>query len=59
MSQTEYYREQAAAALTLAQSAALPNVRTRYLTSSAVWAQLAERAQRLEQAQGEPRDADW
>ncbi len=49
MSQAQYLREQAAAAQQLADAAKLQNVRSRYLQSAAIWAQLADRAERLEQ----------
>ena len=49
MSQAQYLREQAAAAQQLADAAKLQNVRSRYIQSAAIWTQLAERAERLEQ----------
>ena len=51
MSEIHYFREQAAHAQSLAERAALPNVRARYLQSAEVWMKLVERAERLEQMQ--------
>ena len=52
MSHRQYLREQAELAQHLADTATLPNVRTRYLRSADVWRQLLERAERLELASG-------
>jgi hypothetical protein len=59
VSQAQYLHEQAAVARQMAETAKLQNVRSRYLQSAAIWAQLAERAERLEQMQSAPCDARW
>lgn len=51
MSQTEYYREQAERAQSLAARSSLPNVRARLLESAETWMRFVERAERLEQTQ--------
>jgi hypothetical protein len=59
MSDSKYLHEQAAAARALAEAAKLQNVRHRHLTSAAVWTQLAQRAERLEEMQASPYQAQW
>jgi hypothetical protein len=51
VSQTEYYREQAERAQSLAAKSNLPNVRARLIESAEAWMRFVERAERLEQTQ--------
>ncbi len=44
MSETEFYREQAAEALRMATISNLPNVKARYILAAEVWQRFAERA---------------
>lgn len=44
MSESDYCRERAAEALSLAAASNLPNVRTRYIVAAETWERFAERA---------------
>lgn len=59
MSDSKYLHEQAQTARAQAEAANLQNVRTRYMNAAAVWAQLAARAEHLEQLQSMPLRSDW
>ncbi len=44
MSETEFYREQAAEALRMATTSNLPNVKARYVLAAEAWQRFAERS---------------
>ncbi len=50
MSSLTFYREQAEFQMTAADAASLPQVRGRCLSAASAWTELADRAQRLEEA---------
>jgi hypothetical protein len=59
MSESHYLHEQARMARASAEASNLQNVRARFLNAASVWAQLAVRAERLEQMQSTPLDGKW
>ncbi len=59
MTDTQFLRDQLAAARSAAEQAKLPNVRQRYLQSASVWAKLADQAERIEQLSLLPSNPGW